>query len=1175
MPEGNDPLYDFAKLMHNYSGHYDLALNLSGGYHFAIRLPESAAAPAQFRETFIEEYSSAERMMDAIHAYEMDVRKFLRSPDPELFPFESPNGLWKYRLLFTHATLMAGLLPYHAAGDAHEQRAGILYERAAELFYELIKKLWQDGWMDDDHELKQSVAGLWMTSSGDQAGYFQAIHNLDSRLARRSRSEMPRTWKSETIRDGTRRFRSEMRSSGAISGLEQRKKEITMLQTQYQAEGRLLSRAQFLQQTDDFKRHLREGGSLDEILPEAFAVFKEAARAVLGLDATPEQVMAALAIHAGRAIEMEPSEGKTLSIAMAAYLHALTGRGVHIHTFNDSLAARDTQDMAKILHFLGLSVGVRLDNDQRFLFDPKANSTREPWRKHLKNAARTQEVYLADITYGVKDAFAFDYLADQTIGELKAMRQRPEAPALVVVDEGDSTFLDEAHYPLILTEEGLNTQLELSSEEYIKIYQAALALEQGTHYKLNSVNQTVALNPSAVPLAMQLLNRAQFNAERLRNFQETGEIENLLKQAVAVKHWNHRDQDYVLQNGQIVLIDELTGRLKIKHVLGNHRHQLVAAKESLNGEQVVFPPLALMTGILTYQNYYRKIKRESKLAMITGTMGNDAPEVKEIYGLDYVRIPNHYESRLTAHEPVTYPDRKQKFAAILAKIEEIHARGNPVLVFVSHIDEARRFKQKLEEETAGGPQPVRATLVDGLNLGEEAAAIAQAGQHAQVTIATNVVGRGVNIKIDETVAALGGLAVILTESQQAKRIDDQLIRRGARQGQPGEVYFFYAKDDPVMARFGGQAKSEAYLREARAQTLAFDDVLEPYRAYFYTARQRLLTELNSKAKTHRLRQLIAVDRPWFDYLNQLEFMKYRTDADSFAQNAHTRFRAVGTTLKQIFKTAGLGEKYAPFKKEAATLSQAEIVKSNEPPGQETEMLTEQAKRLQAWMFLNRSGQDADLTGLPPGQSFSPKRAEMRESSKTLAKKDIRDLTVPAAVFLDAGELARMQPGDAEKRAGELLALLNQHRNFDLYLEGTESTPVSAIRAPQFLKLLEEYPERVHQGLFDRAHLAEKRIVIQAALFESISTKLQTQAHMSRLKQSYQIKGEVLALEYTKPGALKAFLALAELGTMAELVRKISDFYAVLGANGRWQVAETYLANVWADLQNGLAVQWSA
>ena len=1175
MPEGNDPLYDFAKLMHNYSGHYDLALNLSGGYHFGIRLPESAGSPAQFQETLIEEYSSAERMMAAIHAYEMDVRKFLRSPDPELFPFESQDGHWKYRLHFTHATLMAGLLPYHAAGDAHEQRAGILYERAAELFYELIKKLWQDGWMDDDHELKQKVASLWMTSSGNREGYLQTINDLDSYLSNASRSEMPRGGSRKTSRDGTRRSRSEMRSGGAIAGLEQRKKEIAMLQAQYRAEGRLTNRTQFLRQTDDFKQHLREGGSLDEILSEVFAVFKEAAHTVLGQDATPEQVMAALAIHAGRAIEMEPSEGKTLSIAMAAYLHALTGRGVHIHTFNDLLAARDTQAMAKVLHFLGLSVGVRLDNNQSFLFDPKAYAMREPWRANLKNAPRVQDVYLADITYGVKDAFVFDYLADQTMGELKTMRQRPEAPALVVVDEGDSTFLDEAHYPLILTEEGLNTQLELSSEEYIKIYQTALTLERGTHYTLNRMNQTVALDPSAAPLAMQLLSRAGFDPERLRNFQETGEIENLLKQAVAVTRWNHRDQDYVLHNGQIVLIDELTGRLKIKHVLGNHRHQFVAAKESLNGKQVVFPPLALITGILTYQNYYRKVSGESKLAMITGTMGNDAPEVKKIYGLDYVRIPNHYESRLKTHEPVMYPDRQQKFAAILAKIEEIHAKGNPVLVFVSRIDEARWFEQKLEEETAGGHRPVQATLVDGLNLGEEVTAIARAGQQSQVTIATNVVGRGVNIKIDEAVAALGGLVVILTESQQAKRIDDQLIRRGARQGQPGEVYFFYAKDDPVMARFEGQAQSETYLRETRAQTLAFDDMLEPYRAYFYTARQRLLTELNKKSKTHRLRQLIAVDRPWFDYLNQLEFMKYRTDADSFAQNAHAGFQAVETTLEQVFKAVGIGEKHVPFKKIAAALPQAETVKSAEPSGQEADTLTEQAKRLHAWMFLNRS--------------------EMRDSRKSLAEKDIRDLTVPAAVFLDAGELARMRPDEAEKRAGELLALLNQHRHFDIYLEGTDRTPVSAIRAAQFQKLMEEYPERVHQGLLDRAHLAEKRIVIQAALFESASTKLQTQAQMSRLKQDYQIKSEVLALEYTKPGALKAFLALAELstdayasaqqnsslsdtaglGTAAELVRKISDFYAVLGANGRWQVAESYLADVWGVIQNSIAVQWSA
>ncbi|MBP9865741.1 MAG: hypothetical protein KBC91_04985, partial [Candidatus Omnitrophica bacterium] len=558
----------------------------------------------------------------------------------------------------------------------------------------------------------------------------------------------------------------------------------------------------FAHETAELKRAVREGVGLDELSPKAFALFAEAAKNVLQQEPTDAQIKAAFAIHQRRAIEMEPGEGKTLAIAMAAYLHALTEKGVHIHTFNAYLATRDANDMGAVLSLLGLSVGVRAAKNKTYIYDPIKNVHRKQQLYHLvafrdqgerrpgeRQELKPKAAYQSDVTYGVKEQFVFDYLEDQATDAVSKQRQRQNPPALVIVDEGDSVLLDESNQPLILA---ASAQDILTSEDYIRIYRSFLQLQSGEDYTVDLLKQDVCLAAGAVHKISAILRDTGFNQTLLKRLEESHELENLLKQAGLVRLFNLRDSDYVLLKQKVVLVDEFTGRLKDQHVLSNYRHQMIEAQEAVAGNPVVFTPPVLIRGLMTYQNYYRLMMQQSRLSVITGTMGNDAAEIHDIYGLKYVHINNQFPSKMKIPKPQVFQTKEQKDEVIIKTVEEENRAGRPVLIFVRRISDAQNLKTKLERVTGEHGSMITADTLTGLNTDVEAAVLHKAGEKGRVTIATNVVGRGVNIDTSPEVQTAGGLTVIMTRLQKAKRIDDQLILRTARRGSPGTVYRFYS-----------------------------------------------------------------------------------------------------------------------------------------------------------------------------------------------------------------------------------------------------------------------------------------------------------------------------------------------------------------------------------------------
>jgi preprotein translocase subunit SecA len=534
--------------------------------------------------------------------------------------------------------------------------------------------------------------------------------------------------------------------------------------------------------TQEFKDRLAKGETLDDILPEAYAVVREAASRphVLNMRHFPVQLMGGIVMHQGRIAEMRTGEGKTLVATLPAYLNALEGKGVHVVTVNDYLAQRDSEWMGEVFRFLGLTVGCILnsmDNNER------------------------REAYACDITYGTNNEFGFDYLRDNMVVRKESMVQRDLHFA--IIDEVDSVLIDEARTPLIISGSGSkSTDLYRVADLFVK------QLKKG-----RILNEEEAMNPlmkeelqeegdfvldekaKSVVLTQEGIAKAEkfFNVDNLSD-PENLELQHHINNALKANYNMHLDKDYVVHEGEIVIVDEFTGRMMPGRRYSDGLHQAIEAKENV---QVRRESKTLAT--ITFQNYFNKYNKKCGM---TGTAKTEEDEFRNIYGMDVVEIPTNRPVARKDLQDVVYRTEAGKFRAVVRDIAEAHAKGQPVLVGTVTIDKSEELSKLLKRE--GIPHQV----LNAKYHAKEAEIVALAGQMNAVTIATNMAGRGTDIKLGEGVAELGGLKIIGTERHESRRIDNQLRGRAGRQGDPGESRFYISLEDDLMRLFGSEVLIE-------------------------------------------------------------------------------------------------------------------------------------------------------------------------------------------------------------------------------------------------------------------------------------------------------------------------------------------------------------------------------
>jgi preprotein translocase subunit SecA len=635
--------------------------------------------------------------------------------------------------------------------------------------------------------------------------------------------------------------------------------EINSLEPEYQR----LSDDQLRAKTEEFKRSLEQGEELEDILPEAFAAVREAAKRTLGQRHFDVQLMGGMALHQGKIAEMKTGEGKTLVATLPAYLNALTGKGVHVVTVNDYLARRDTQWMGSIYHLLGVSVGV-LQHEAAYIYDPTAQAG-ERGHDRLRPVSR-REAYEADITYGTNHEFGFDYLRDNMVVDLSQRVQRPLNYA--IVDEVDNILIDEARTPLIIS-----GPAEQSPKEYSRFARIVPALTAPQDYTVDEKHRTVSLTTEGMSKLERVLGVDNLYDPANSNLVHF--VENALKAHAIFQ----RDRDYVVKDGEVIIVDEFTGRLMFGRRYSEGLHQALEAKE---GVQVQRETVTYAT--ITLQNYFRLYK---KLAGMTGTAATEAEEFFKIYKLEVVEIPTHRPMIRKDSPDLIYKDQRSKYNAVVREIEERHRKGQPVLVGTTDIDKSEMLSEMLNRK--GIPHEV----LNAKQHEREAMIVAQAGRLGAVTVATNMAGRGTDIilggKPDDSipqeqwdaehrkVVELGGLYIIGTERHEARRIDNQLRGRSGRQGDPGASRFYVALDDELMRRFGGdrikgimewagfdedtpienkmvskaiesaQVKVEAYHFDMRKHLVEYDDVVNTHRDVIYGERNKILGGADLKA----------------------------------------------------------------------------------------------------------------------------------------------------------------------------------------------------------------------------------------------------------------------------------------------------------------------------------------
>ncbi|PQL24717.1 preprotein translocase subunit SecA [Veillonella tobetsuensis] len=583
-----------------------------------------------------------------------------------------------------------------------------------------------------------------------------------------------------------------------------------------------LSDANLVSKTDEFKRRLQKGATLDDILPEAFAVCREASKRVLGMRHFDVQLLGGICLHRGNIAEMRTGEGKTLVATLAVYLNALTGKGVHVVTVNDYLATRDSEQMGRLYNFLGLSTGLivaNLDYNQR------------------------KQAYGADVTYGTNNEFGFDYLRDNMVSDVAQMVQRPLNYA--IVDEVDSILIDEARTPLIISGPG-----NRSTDNYYKLAKIVPHLVKDEDYTVDEKQKTIAPTDSGIEKVEKMLGVENlYDAENI-------ELNHLLGASLRAHAMMHRDTDYVVKDGEVVIVDEFTGRLMFGRRYSDGLHQAIEAKEGLKVERE-----SQTLASITFQNYFRMYE---KLSGMTGTAKTEEKEFNDIYGLDVIPIPPNRPLIRVDLPDLIFKTKAAKYRAVVRNAVERHQTGQPILIGTTSITQSEELSDMLLR--AGVPHKV----LNAKHHEQEAEIVADAGQMGMVTIATNMAGRGTDITLGEGVPELGGLAILGTERHESRRIDNQLRGRSGRQGDPGSSQFFLSLEDDLMRIFGAdnisgimdklgmeedepiehslitksieraQKKVEDHNYNIRKYILEYDDVMNQQREVLYEQRRRIL-----------------------------------------------------------------------------------------------------------------------------------------------------------------------------------------------------------------------------------------------------------------------------------------------------------------------------------------------
>jgi preprotein translocase subunit SecA len=633
-------------------------------------------------------------------------------------------------------------------------------------------------------------------------------------------------------------------------------KAVNDLETEISA----LSDADFPIKTQELKDKIQGGQNLEEILPYAFALVREASKRTLGQRHYDVQIIGGYALHCGHIAEMRTGEGKTLVGTLPVYINALTGKGVHVVTVNDYLARRDAVWMGQVYAFLGLSIGIINSQNVSYIYDP-AHTEQDENRDDVGSfkvvydflrPITRKEAYAMDITYGTNNEFGFDYLRDNLVVSKEQLSQR--APYFAVVDEIDSILIDESRTPLIISNESND-----SEKLYTDFARIAKILIKDEDYKIDEKQHSIEISDQGITKAEQMLGIENIYTEKGIKYVHHLEI------AIKAQSLYHKDKEYVVTDNEIIIVDSFTGRLQPGRRWSEGIHQAIEAKEGVEIQKETHSVASI-----TFQNYFRFYK---KLAGMTGTAETSKEEFLKVYGLEVVTIPTHREIKRIDQNDLIFQNEKGKFKAIAQKVKELQAKGQPVLIGTVSIEKNELLSAYLS--SVG----VAHTVLNAKNHEKEGAIIADAGRKGSVVIATNMAGRGVDIKLGGTSATeeeteeirkLGGLFVMGTERHEARRIDNQLRGRSGRQGDPGETQFYVSLEDDLMRIFGperiksimnrlgvpedeaiqnkmisrglenAQEKIEGFHFDSRKHTLEYDSVMNHQRETIYGRRRKMV-----------------------------------------------------------------------------------------------------------------------------------------------------------------------------------------------------------------------------------------------------------------------------------------------------------------------------------------------
>jgi len=705
-----------------------------------------------------------------------------------------------------------------------------------------------------------------------------------------------------------------------VKRLRKRVEAVNKLADKYQG----MTDKQLREQTAVLKKRL-EKEALDTILPDAFAVVREAATRSLGQRHFDVQLIGGMVLHEGNVAEMKTGEGKTLVATAPVYLNALTEKGVHVVTVNDYLAQRDAGWMGQVYGFLGMTTGVIIA-DHSFIYDPEfINEEHEDERfRHLKPATR-QEAYAADITYGTNNEYGFDYLRDNMVREEDQLRQRDLNYA--IVDEVDSILIDEARTPLIISAPSVT-----SGTAYAQFSKVVRQLLKEKHFETDEKRKTVILTDKGVEKIEKILGISNlYGSENIRTIYH-------LQQALRAHALFTRDKDYVVtREGEVVIVDEFTGRLLAGRRYNEGLHQAIEAKEGVEVQQE-----SMTLATISFQNYFRLY---DKLAGMTGTALTEAEEFHQIYKLDVVEIPSNRVLARKDKSDRIYRDEKTKFKAIVKEVKALHTKGQPVLIGTVSIEKNEALGQLLTK--AAVPHQV----LNAKNNEREAKIVAAAGEKGAVTLATNIAGRGTDIVLGEGIKELGGLFVLGSERHESRRIDNQLRGRSGRQGDPGVTQFFVSTEDDLMRIFGGdrissimdrlavddetpienrliskslegaQKKVEGYHFDQRKSVVQYDDVMNRHRKAIYAMRREILKSqdiskrikimIDDETQTLATSPLVTTDqfedvlRELFPFEEATLDRLFDTDADKFSQVLKTEAHELYSARQAAFTEAVL------------------------------------------------------------------------------------------------------------------------------------------------------------------------------------------------------------------------------------------------------------------------------